>query len=285
MSLLYEQSRDHYYGVREIKESQGDELEIQMLRHNRIHGLVPASILRGTGTLKIRYDISGLLGLGTKTEQGELNFLVLDRLIFDILQTAAWVEKYLLRSGGICLDPEEIFWNPKKEEFSFCYHPVREAEGQEANQLKPLAQWLITHIDHKDRRGTEAAYRIYDYCTEPYPVLGGLGGCLLGSGYTGTTAAKQGPALLSQDPGTCPDFFLQENPFLIGKNLKELAGIPTVSRKHARIDREENCFYITDLHSTNGTWLNHERIRAEERYRIQDGDKIGIAALEFIFRQ
>jgi hypothetical protein len=32
---------------------------------------------------------------------------------------------------------------------------------------------------------------------------------------------------------------------------------PSVSRRHARIDRRDGLFFISDLHTANGTWINH----------------------------
>lgn len=48
-----------------------------------------------------------------------------------------------------------------------------------------------------------------------------------------------------------------------------------VSRKHARIDRTEQGFLLTDLDSKNGTFLNGKELR--EPHLLQDGDEIQIA--------
>lgn len=59
---------------------------------------------------------------------------------------------------------------------------------------------------------------------------------------------------------------------------------PNVSRKHARILREESGFVIEDAGSTNGTFLNSAPI---ERERIEDGDEItfGQVGARFVRRQ
>jgi len=48
-----------------------------------------------------------------------------------------------------------------------------------------------------------------------------------------------------------------------------------VSRKHARIERTEQGFLLTDLGSKNGTFLNGKELR--EPRLLQDGDEIQIA--------
>lgn len=74
-------------------------------------------------------------------------------------------------------------------------------------------------------------------------------------------------------------------PFLIGKqeNLTDyVLSSDTVSRVHARIDRTENRYSLTDLNSTNGTFINGRRLETNESADLNIGDKIGIA--EFIFK-
>ncbi len=57
--------------------------------------------------------------------------------------------------------------------------------------------------------------------------------------------------------------------------------LPRVSRRHARIERSGDAFYIRDLGSTNGTIVSGERI---ERERLQAGDVIRIGGAQLIFK-
>ncbi len=54
-----------------------------------------------------------------------------------------------------------------------------------------------------------------------------------------------------------------------------------VSREHARIRREGRKLILEDLNSTNGTFLNDQRLLGPEVLR--DGDRIGIGEVTFIF--
>lgn len=58
----------------------------------------------------------------------------------------------------------------------------------------------------------------------------------------------------------------------------------SVSRLHARISREGNRFFITDLNSTNGTFRNGMRLEPNASEIIEPGDEIGIGKLKFIYR-
>lgn len=85
------------------------------------------------------------------------------------------------------------------------------------------------------------------------------------------------------------DKVLQEYPISIGQAvtigrndsndivLKNSA----VSGKHARIDSASNTFILTDLESTNGTFVNNERLTT--RHGLRNNDVILIGKHELIF--
>jgi pSer/pThr/pTyr-binding forkhead associated (FHA) protein len=54
-----------------------------------------------------------------------------------------------------------------------------------------------------------------------------------------------------------------------------------VSREHAQVQRQGRRMVLADLGSTNGTFLNGERVLAPEELR--DGDSISIGGVELIF--
>ncbi|RKG77898.1 FHA domain-containing protein, partial [Corallococcus sp. CA049B] len=53
-----------------------------------------------------------------------------------------------------------------------------------------------------------------------------------------------------------------------------------VSREHAAVTRDGADYFIEDLGSSNGTWINHQRIK---RQKIADGDtfNLGTEAVYF----
>ena len=56
---------------------------------------------------------------------------------------------------------------------------------------------------------------------------------------------------------------------------------PLASRRHARLERDENSYFIRDLDSTNGTYVNSDRI--EGGHVLRNQDKVWIADTEITF--
>lgn len=75
-------------------------------------------------------------------------------------------------------------------------------------------------------------------------------------------------------------------PFIIGKN-KELSDFcledSAVSRLHLRIDKNEDIYMVTDLNSTNGTYVGGRRLDANESCELEAGEILEIAGHSFRF--
>ena len=59
---------------------------------------------------------------------------------------------------------------------------------------------------------------------------------------------------------------------------------PYISRRHFQIRCQDDVFFITDLDSTNGTFLNGERLTSQQERRLRDQDLIGMAGDQVLFR-
>lgn len=56
-----------------------------------------------------------------------------------------------------------------------------------------------------------------------------------------------------------------------------------VSRIHARIRKDGDMYYIRDMNSRNGTWINGEVLEGEREYRLEADDEIRFADLIYRF--
>ncbi len=58
---------------------------------------------------------------------------------------------------------------------------------------------------------------------------------------------------------------------------------PTVSRRHAEVERQGDVYVLRDLGSTNGTWCNDEPV--SEPVVLHDGDKVTVGDVVLRFHQ
>ncbi len=92
--------------------------------------------------------------------------------------------------------------------------------------------------------------------------------------------------LVYQGIHNCEDIWVEGEEFLLGKNRRQAMGIieaEGVSRLHAKISREEGIYYLEDLNSTNGTYLNGEPVEYHQKRKLCQGDCIKFGAEEFQF--
>src|SRR6185369_16448921 len=73
-----------------------------------------------------------------------------------------------------------------------------------------------------------------------------------------------------------------ELPQLIGRSSEALPiGDTTVSRRHAELTPDNKAWYIRDLSSQNGTWVNGVRISG--RQLLKPGDQVRVGSTLFVF--
>lgn len=96
---------------------------------------------------------------------------------------------------------------------------------------------------------------------------------------------------------TKPVEILMDKEFIIGRKIVETGALESVldlsdfdgfrmglSRRHAMIRRREDGYEIIDLSSTNGTWLNDERLVPYTPYPLPSGSRLRLSRIQlFVF--
>ncbi len=54
----------------------------------------------------------------------------------------------------------------------------------------------------------------------------------------------------------------------------------TVSRRHAEVERTSDCYFVRDVGSLNGTYVNRQRVEGAE---LQDGDEVQVGRFRLVF--
>lgn len=76
--------------------------------------------------------------------------------------------------------------------------------------------------------------------------------------------------------------------FIPDIDVSDLPHANFVSRRHAEIHEEDGSFYLVDLGSSNGTYLNNVKLTPKQRHPLQLGDKIDLGhggTVTFLFLQ
>src|SRR5579885_1752676 len=87
-----------------------------------------------------------------------------------------------------------------------------------------------------------------------------------------------------QGPGAGRQYRLGDDPLVIGRDPGAAIHLDSggVARQHARVIRVGDAYFIEDLGSRNGTFVNGRRV--EGRAPLADGDRVQIADFAITFR-
>jgi len=100
----------------------------------------------------------------------------------------------------------------------------------------------------------------------------------------GRPPAPEGWLVLRSGPRTGQQFGLKRGRNTVGRDPNRADIVlddETVSGEHARIQFEQGHFYIYDLASTNGTYINNRRV---QRQLLMDGDVVRFGNTQAVFK-
>lgn len=104
-----------------------------------------------------------------------------------------------------------------------------------------------------------------------------------------TNPGGQGSLIVTNGPQEGQTIPLLLNRITIGRatstaTWEVLLQDPSVSRPHARLEKQEDVWTLTDLGSSNGTKLNAKVVEANQTVNVRDGDTIELGGSVLLFR-
>ena len=148
---------DSHYLVLTISPGEKD-YQIPMLLSNPVHGILPVHLQEPDGMCELWYEITSLRPVSEVFRAKKITPEEMLRIFLSVSDTVSELERFLLRSSGIQLNPELIYQNDAEEIF-FCYSPAQGISSQE--NLGLLARFIVDHIDYADRETTRLAYDLF----------------------------------------------------------------------------------------------------------------------------
>ncbi len=138
--------------------------ELMMMRQLTLEGVLFGEYVCEDGEGELWYDITGKQSLDVLLEDGQLTYELLCRILMAAYDAAESLEGGLLRSDGLRLQPEYMFSDYETEHIFICYDPENEIPVKQA--FSQLMEYLLTKLDHEDKRAVELAYGIYERSTK-----------------------------------------------------------------------------------------------------------------------
>lgn len=321
------------------------------------------------------YDISGKQALDSYCQINEIGKELLEQLVLQICSQLELLEWNLIEASCLCLHPEVIFLDARKQEFMFLLYPQKEPDIFE--ELQSLMEYLLTKLDHKDTDAVQIAYEIYEKMLEGLYNIVDLRSLILDRRmkdieierpmieeyeaverrqekredkmnpeagewsfddklselYHKTMRILQekvkekmpikikgreeipeiiypqeeiskdteitihptvclssmdiGPRGILQYEGIehYPNFEIGQLACVIGKSHRVKLQIEkeTISQFHAKIEWIDGEYYIEDMNSTNGTYVNEEILNYKERKALHSGDILRFADVKYRF--
>lgn len=85
--------------------------------------------------------------------------------------------------------------------------------------------------------------------------------------------------------GCCGELKIDHTPYVIGSDAAcdGILNSDTVSRRHARITKKGEVYFIEDLNSTNGTFVGGELINCRIRMSLTSNETVAFADEKFRF--
>lgn len=305
MRISYKRELDHNYLILEQEDFQSS-YQIEMLTRNRIPGLLECRLSLVDQNAVFYYEITSRQSLRLVLERRRLTAIELEAFLEKMLQTAQSCEEYLLDTGTLLFDPDYIYLDSDRWEFFFCLFPFYEEEM--GNGLLGLAEFLLDRLDKQDPGAVALGYEFYRMAGEENVSLEQIlmkhreenkkeftpqmqrepekekpkaadktGETVFLKKDTGLVLRSENPSYLSME--------ITGTDFLIGKKKDAVDGwikARGISRIHGKISKEEEGYYLTDLNSTNGTFLNGGRLEVNEKARIRPGDIVGFADVKYV---
>lgn len=91
--------------------------------------------------------------------------------------------------------------------------------------------------------------------------------------------------LIAMDASLHLELMIDKEEYTLGKSMTQVDGVLSfnkmISRVHCKICKRKTDYYIIDLQSANGTFINKTRLFPNQEYPIRDGDVIRLANTDF----
>lgn len=226
-------------------------------------------------------------------------------LLLIILDTLRIIKNYKLHYHLIIVDENLVFSNVDLSEIYFIYLPIKN-HGDNQN-IKNLLYNILGNLKIKTDKENVLINKICNYIdtnfniddikelikkefiTEiDYNFKNNLNNTqiLIDEKYTTVLHPSLNPVLVLLRDINSEEIVIRGDSYIMGKDSRKvnycIDDNPTISREHAIIKLEVDRYYLQDLSSKNGTYLNGLRLQKNEKRELHLYDKLRLSNEDFI---
>jgi len=151
------------------KDCEAERDSIEMFRYNHIPYFLKMEEQRKDVHLQFCYDITSKRSLEQLLEYKSLDYGLLQMILNSFDQACMQTEDFMMTENDILLEPEFIFTDHNLESVAYCYLPGNQEDI--CMQFKGFMEYLLQHLDHKDKQAVQLAYGVYQYVVEERTAL------------------------------------------------------------------------------------------------------------------
>lgn len=206
-----------------------------------------------------------------------------------------------LEISNLALTLDKIFVEPSTLSVSLVYLPINNSHIDTAQTENELRTELIKLIGSVPAFALDKMNRVSGYLSNGTLSFEQLYNSLCEE--VGGIAARKHNVVASQKEQTKPtyqpalnfrcvnapvsvNFQINSSEYVIGKSADKADGVisfnKAISRVHCKISYKNGNYFITDLGSANGTYVNSKKIPPQHPVKIQNGDAVRLANSDFL---
>jgi hypothetical protein len=203
-----------------------------------------------------------------------------------------------LTCGNIDISPDSMFVESKTLSVHLIYLPVNYHEGGSSsfeNELRATFIKIINETPTLNTAGMRHVAAELSNATTDFQQLSGFlrnarnqisgGPSQTGSLAPGSASHEVSAFITAINAPIDTVFTIDKAEFLIGKTPGAVDGLinysKAVSRIHCKILCRDGRYYVVDLDSSNGTYINGKQLAANTQFQLENGHTLKIADSEF----
>lgn len=164
MDVKYYKERQHNYMVVRSEWRDGERTyHCRMIDIRRMEYILPMQTRTIDGDEYNYYDISAKISLRQLFGSRHIDIDDIRQLIQGIKTVCDEVDRYLLNSSRIVLDPDYIYYNLSNFHYCFMYDVSSFEEMNEQEQIGLLLDYLLEQVKPDDKVATDYVYTAYEY--------------------------------------------------------------------------------------------------------------------------